>query len=119
MPTNTSLLIMYRHFNIIGTGINWAELDSASQSHDESHHLKENIFISEFLLGDSILVAPVLEEGALTRDIYLPKGSWKDEVAAAHNLDIIHTGPIWLVGYEADLWTLPYFTKQPWFHFLD
>ena len=67
-------------------------------------------FYAEYLLGDSILVAPVLEEGAVTRDIYLPAGSWKDEVAG--DLNIIHTGPLWLVGYEADLWTLPYFTKQ-------
>ena len=28
----------------------------------------------EFLLGDSLLVAPVLEEGAIKRDIYLPRG---------------------------------------------
>ena len=28
----------------------------------------------EFLLGDSLLVAPVLEEGATKRDVYLPQG---------------------------------------------
>ena len=28
----------------------------------------------QFLLGDSLLVAPVLEEGAIKRDIYLPRG---------------------------------------------
>ena len=27
----------------------------------------------EFLLGDSLLVAPVLEEGAVKRDVYLPR----------------------------------------------
>ena len=28
----------------------------------------------EFLLGDSLLVAPVLEEGSTKRDVYLPQG---------------------------------------------
>ena len=30
----------------------------------------------EFLLGDFLLVAPVLEEGAVKRDVYLPRGRW-------------------------------------------
>jgi hypothetical protein len=32
----------------------------------------------QYLLGDRILVAPVLKEGARTRNLYLPKGSWVD-----------------------------------------
>jgi len=32
----------------------------------------------QYLLGDRILVAPVLKEGARTRSLYLPKGSWVD-----------------------------------------
>jgi alpha-glucosidase (family GH31 glycosyl hydrolase) len=35
---------------------------------------------SEYLLGDFLLVAPVLEEGATSRDIYLPSGRWQDQV---------------------------------------
>jgi alpha-glucosidase len=31
----------------------------------------------QFLLGDQILVAPVLEKGASMRDVILPKGAWK------------------------------------------
>ncbi|KAK9700827.1 hypothetical protein QE152_g31004 [Popillia japonica] len=30
------------------------------------------------MLGEDILVAPILEEGAVTRDIYLPAGTWED-----------------------------------------
>ncbi|MEM7447477.1 MAG: TIM-barrel domain-containing protein [Myxococcota bacterium] len=30
----------------------------------------------QFLLGPSLLVAPVLEEGATARDVYLPSGTW-------------------------------------------
>ena len=31
----------------------------------------------QFLLGDQILVAPVLQKGATNRDVILPKGKWK------------------------------------------
>ncbi len=30
----------------------------------------------QYLLGDSLLVAPVIEQGAVTRKLYLPKGNW-------------------------------------------
>lgn len=32
----------------------------------------------EYLLGEKILVAPVVEQGANTRRLYLPKGAWVD-----------------------------------------
>ena len=34
----------------------------------------------EFMVGDRILVAPVLEAGKKARNIYLPKGKWKDHI---------------------------------------
>ena len=30
------------------------------------------------MIGDDLLVAPVLEEGARSRSVYLPDGSWFD-----------------------------------------
>ncbi|XP_046749481.1 myogenesis-regulating glycosidase isoform X2 [Diprion similis] len=66
-----------------------------------AHRIKD-----EFLLGEEILVAPVIEEDAIQRDIYLPKGSWKDAIT-----DEIHTGPLWLKNYPAPLDVLPYFYK--------
>src|SRR5690606_37016695 len=30
----------------------------------------------QYMLGDELLVAPVLEEGATTRELYLPPGTW-------------------------------------------
>lgn len=32
----------------------------------------------EYLLGDDLLVAPLLEENQTSREVYLPKGKWKD-----------------------------------------
>ena len=62
----------------------------------------------EFLLGDDILVAPILDEGAVSRDIYLPVGTWRDEADPAHPT---YVGPTLISSYPADLWTLPYFTR--------
>ena len=32
----------------------------------------------QFLIGDSLLVAPVTEEGAKSRSVYFPAGTWYD-----------------------------------------
>ena len=34
--------------------------------------------LDEYMFGDSLLVAPVTEEGAKTRRVYLPDGTWMD-----------------------------------------
>lgn len=62
--------------------------------------------IAEYLLGETLLVAPVIQEGATRRDIYLPKGIWLDI-----NRGAIINGPKWLRNYPAPLDTLPYFKK--------
>ncbi|KAJ8676163.1 hypothetical protein QAD02_011949 [Eretmocerus hayati] len=60
----------------------------------------------EFLLGEEILVAPVVREGAVSRDIYLPSGKWQDSRTGE-----IYSGPRWLWDYPAPLNVLPYFNK--------
>ncbi len=35
--------------------------------------------VDQFMLGDDILVAPILEKGARTRRIHFPEGDWVDE----------------------------------------
>ena len=34
---------------------------------------------AQFMLGDNILVAPVLEKGASTKIVKFPRGNWKDK----------------------------------------
>jgi Glycosyl hydrolases family 31 len=59
---------------------------------------------TEYLVGRKILVAPVMDEGAVSRDIYLPSGVWQDM-----NTGQLHNGQSWLRDYPAPLDTLPYF----------
>jgi alpha-glucosidase len=59
------------------------------------------------MLGDDILVAPVVVEGAVIRDIYLPQGTWEAPDGT------VHEGPLRLVDYPAPLEVLPYFVKSP------
>ncbi|EAT44241.1 AAEL004367-PA [Aedes aegypti] len=61
----------------------------------------------QFLLGDDVIAAPVIVEGARTRDIYLPEGEWIDG-----NLGTVYDGPIWIRDYEAPLSVLPYFVRN-------
>jgi len=60
----------------------------------------------EFLLGRNILVAPVVEKGATSREVYFPEGSW------VHLLDPsqIHTGPASRV-VDAPIESIPVFLK--------
>jgi len=61
----------------------------------------------QFLLGDDVLVAPVLEQGATARDIYLPRGRWRDELRQGATLG----GERWYFAYPAALDELPRFTR--------
>lgn len=63
--------------------------------------------LTEFLVGNNILVAPILAEGAVQRDIYLPKGVWHDPV-----LGVGHSGPVWLRSYNVSLSSVAYFIRQ-------
>ncbi|CAG5059005.1 unnamed protein product [Parnassius apollo] len=65
------------------------------------------IIWNEYLLGEDILVAPVIEQGATTRDIYLPTGEWWEE----GDSERVHMGPTWIKDYPAPLDVLPYFVR--------
>jgi alpha-glucosidase len=59
----------------------------------------------EFLCGDALVVAPMLEEGATRRRVYLPAGLWYDFWT-----DERHEGPGWL-EVEAPLERIPVFVR--------
>lgn len=60
----------------------------------------------EFMLGPFLLVAPVLKEGAHTREVYLPKGKWYDFWS-----DKAYQGPA-RVCVDAPLDVVPLFVKD-------
>lgn len=59
----------------------------------------------EWLLGDDVLVAPVVEEGALARDVHVPSGRW---VSPTTGQSV--TGPA-TVRVDAPLDRLPFFFR--------
>ena len=36
--------------------------------------------IDQFIIGDKILVAPIVKKGTIERDVILPEGSWRNEI---------------------------------------
>ncbi|CAG7830010.1 unnamed protein product, partial [Allacma fusca] len=62
----------------------------------------------QYMLGDDILVAPVVEDGVNKRNIYLPKGVW----VSTSNGEKSYEGPCWLKDWPAPITVLPYFIRQ-------
>ncbi|ODM99434.1 hypothetical protein Ocin01_07257 [Orchesella cincta] len=62
----------------------------------------------EFAIGEDIIVAPILRSNSTERDIYLPRGIWKDEVERSST-----KGERWLHNYKAKHNQIPYFIKLP------
>lgn len=64
----------------------------------------------QFLLGDDIIVAPILDRSPLIgrseRDIYLPAGIWEDKLSGEN-----HTGPKTLKDYWVKREELAYFVR--------
>lgn len=59
---------------------------------------------SQFLIGDDLMVAPVLEPGKQERDIYLPAGKWR-----SYKGEHFDKGPLHLTDYPVDLDEIAYF----------
>lgn len=59
----------------------------------------------QFMLGDGILVAPVVEKGSRKRSVVLPKGMWKADDGTSYKGNRT-------VEIEVPLNRLPYFTKS-------
>lgn len=61
----------------------------------------------QFALGTDLVVAPVWQKGGVSRDVYLTRGVWRDNVQPG----VTHTGPCWLRDYPAPLDALPIFHR--------
>ncbi|WP_343531819.1 glycoside hydrolase family 31 protein [Pedobacter sp.] len=66
-----------------------------------SNHFRQD----EFTFGDKILVCPVLEQGATSRRIYLPKGKWYNY----WTLELLEGGSEYVVDTPLD--TMPLFVR--------
>ncbi|KAF2905133.1 hypothetical protein ILUMI_01041 [Ignelater luminosus] len=73
-------------------------------SPNDANALKED---TEFLLGEDVLVAPVIKSRASSRTVYLPKGRWVDG-----NNGTIYEGPYLIEDYKAPIEILPYFIRE-------
>ncbi len=62
---------------------------------------------SQFMFGQELLVAPVVEEGAAFKKVYLPKGDWID----LNNKHQTYKGMCW-IDYSVELETVPLFVKK-------
>lgn len=62
-----------------------------------------------FALGDDVVVAPVVDRGARSRDVYLPAGWWRD--ADGGGGGALLEGGRWLRAYPAPLEKLPVFVR--------
>jgi alpha-glucosidase (family GH31 glycosyl hydrolase) len=69
---------------------------------ERAHHCAD-----QFLLGDEFCVAPVVTPAALTRDVLLPPGQWRDYWTGAR-----HVGPTVIRSYPAPLDLLPLFQRD-------
>ena len=58
----------------------------------------------QFMIGDSLLVAPILEKNVTKRTVIVPKGKWKNEIG------ILFNGPR-MLEMNAEIDVLPYLLK--------
>jgi alpha-glucosidase (family GH31 glycosyl hydrolase) len=58
---------------------------------------------NQFLVGNDILVAPIVNENKYEQNIYIPNGSWQ------HFNGTIYTGPGWFRNFQAPIDVINYF----------
>lgn len=61
---------------------------------------------TQFMWGDNILVAPVIQQGAVTKNIYFPEGEWYDFVRNKY-----YSGGQWITD-SASIGEIPFFLQQ-------
>lgn len=64
--------------------------------------------VDEFSVGEQIIVAPIMEKGVTTREVYLPEGVWKDGIDGS-----LRKGSRWIHNYRVMENQIAYFVKMP------
>uniref|UniRef100_A0A7E4VCA7 Gal_mutarotas_2 domain-containing protein n=1 Tax=Panagrellus redivivus TaxID=6233 RepID=A0A7E4VCA7_PANRE len=59
----------------------------------------------EFLVGDRLLVAPVVRENTYQRNVILPEGQWRDDRGE------IHQGPTTIIDTDVPIDRIPYYWR--------
>ncbi|PZX92038.1 glycosyl hydrolase family 31 [Flavobacterium aquariorum] len=109
--TRTAIELKYQLFPYIYT--------YARVAHDTGLPLMRALFLEypndsetfdlngQFLFGDELLVAPVVEKGAVTKKLYLPEGEWINY----NDGKSVYKGKQWIT-VEAPLDVIPLFVKK-------
>lgn len=69
----------------------------------------------QFMIGSTVVVAPILERGKRERKVFLPSGRWRKVNLnnAAEFSSKIYEGPAWLERVSAPLDEMPTFVREP------
>jgi DUF1680 family protein len=62
------------------------------------------LVLDQFMMGDDLLVAPIVEGGVKTRDVMIPEGNWRADDGS------VVTGPV-KISVKTPLERLPYFER--------
>ncbi|XP_041980601.1 myogenesis-regulating glycosidase isoform X5 [Aricia agestis] len=62
----------------------------------------------EFVVGDELVVAPVVNKGQTTREVYLPAGLWQDGIDGS-----LRKGNRWMHEYKVPTDRVAYFLRKP------
>ena len=62
----------------------------------------------EFCVGDELLVAPILSSNGREREVYLPKGVWKDGIDGS-----LRKGGRWIHHHRVRIDQIAYFIRMP------
>ena len=64
---------------------------------------------TQFMIGDDLVVAPIVEQGATSRDVYLPRGLWRDMLHGQEHS--VEEDGFYLREVEAGINDCPYYER--------
>lgn len=89
------------------TGNRWRTVEPLIRPVWLNQENRDTMIPEQFMIGPDILVAPILSDAQRQRDIYLPSGSWRDELRQASL-----RGGKWLRNYRIELNEVAWFTRD-------